>query len=249
MSQETLAYGDEVLPYLVEPSVKGIDPAGSSRKRVAIHVDREGSVRVSVPYGTELAAVRQAVQRRARWIFGQVAQARQRYAHVLPREYVSGEQVLYLGRRYVLKVLAADGVPAPAKMRGNRVEVETRSGGRADVRNRLGSWYRARAQDYFARRIVEEARRLPWVDEPPPFHLRAMARQWGNCSASGTLVLSPHLFKAPRECVGYVIVHELAHLVHKGHGREFVGLLDRYLPPWREVKERLDEMAEVLLNE
>ena len=62
-------------------------------------------------------------------------------------------------------------------------------------------------------------------------------------------MLNPHLVKAPRDCIDYVIVHELCHLKEHNHGPQFYQSLGRLMPDWKAVKARLDGMAELLLNE
>ena len=134
MTAFVLAYGDDRISYQVS-----YDDARKSR--VAIHVNPDGSVAVDAPIGFSDESIKQAVQKRARWVVGHVSEARERYAQVRPREYVSGEQVLYLGRRYMLKVIPVDSKPAPARLRGNRLEVETTNGMEDDIKGRLRAWY------------------------------------------------------------------------------------------------------------
>lgn len=78
--------------------------------------------------------------------------------------------------------------------------------------------------------------------------LPVMTRQWGSCSPAGCLRLNPHLVRAPRECVDYVLQHELCHLQEHNHSPRFCQLLSRHFPDWRRRKSRLEEMAEFLLN-
>lgn len=239
--QFTLVYGGERIPYEVT-----LDPNRSTR--VAIHVNPDGSVSVDAPPNQPEDRIRSAVQKRARWVANHVSEARQRYAHVRPKEYISGEQVLYLGRRYVLKVVKTVGKPGPARLRGNRLEVETKTGTPEDIQGRVRGWYRVKAQDYFIYRIAEMSLKLPWIDQPPPFRLLEMTRQWGSCSPAGEILINPHLIKAPREGIEYVLLHELAHLKHHDHCPEFWGLLDRHAPEWRRAKRYLDGMVEIILR-
>lgn len=74
--------------------------------------------------------------------------------------------------------------------------------------------------------------------------LQLMTVQWGSCSPSGRITLNPLLVKAPRECIDYVLLHELCHLLHHNHSPKFYRTLDRHMPNWRAVKEKLDNMAE-----
>jgi len=83
---------------------------------------------------------------------------------------------------------------------------------------------------------------------PPAMRLQTMKVQWGSCSPAGRLTLNPHLVKAPRECIDYVLLHELCHLKEHNHSRKFYMLLERHLPQWRRKKERLDELADMVLN-
>ena len=237
----TLIYGDARISY-------AINEVATRTTRVAIHVDPDGSVVVDAPPGQPDESIAGAVHRRARWIVAHVFDARGRFQHVTPKEYVSGEQVLYLGRRYVLKVVRDDGDPGSAGLRGNRLEIRSPDGTRAKTKTLMRLWYRDRASDYFRRRIVSLSKELPWVAEVPPFRLMEMKRQWGNCSVDGVVTLNPHLIKAPRECVDYVIVHELAHLKHHDHGASFTKLVSDAIPTWRRTKDQLDDLAEVLLH-
>lgn len=240
--EHVLTYGAARIPYLVRE-------APDRSTRIAIHVDPDGSVLVDAPPGHSAELIQKAVRKRARWIATHVQDARERYRHVREREYVSGEQILYLGRRYVLKVLAGDDRRAPPKLRGNRLETAVISPDRDEVRGRVRAWYRTRAQEYFSRRLRELAAELPWVDAKPPFRLLEMKRQWGSCSAKGEIILNPHLIKAPRDCVDYVLIHELAHLKHHDHGLEFQRILERHVPNWRSTKRGLDGLVELVTKD
>ncbi len=242
IDQHFLTYGNERIPYQVKP-----DPRRTTR--IAIHVETDGSVIVDVPPGQSKEVVQKAVLKRARWIFDHVAEARDRYRHVRPKSYVSGEQVLYLGRRYMLKVIQDTNSRGTARLRGNRLEVTAQSKDARKVRGILRAWYRTRARDYFARQIDHQSEMLPWLNQPPPFRLLTMSRQWGSCSPQGQVILNPHLVKAPRECIKYVIVHELAHLKHHDHSPEFFDLVSLHAPGWEKPKKLLDQMVEVLASD
>lgn len=239
MRTGTLRYGDERIPYTVSV-VEG------RSARIAVHVHPDGSVAVDAPPERSDEEIARAVHKRARWIMDHVAEARERFRHVSPREHVSGEQVLYLGRRYVLKVIADPEDPGTVRLRGARLEVRVMEPNPAKVRALMGLWYRDRATAYFRRRLGVLSDRAAWVDQPPPFRLAEMTRQWGNCSPGGDLALNIHLIKAPRDAVDYVLAHELVHLRHHHHGPAFLALMDQFHPGWRAAKRRLDGMVEVL---
>lgn len=237
----SLRYGEDVIAYTVNRQ------PGRTR-RVAIHVEPDGRVVVDAPAGAAQAEIASAVSARARWIHGHVLAARQRMAHVLPREYVSGESLPYLGRRYRLKVNVEPAAGSSVRLRGGFVEVTVAEKDEAAIRAALDAWYRQRARAVFGDRLAALAPGLRWVNALPPVSLRAMKVQWGSCSPAGRLTLNPHLVKAPRECIDYVLLHELCHLREHNHGKRFFKLLDAHMPGWPGIKERLDNLAEVVLN-
>lgn len=238
--QRHLRYGELRIAYTVR-----FMP--NSRQRICIHVTPEGGVQVDAPEDAAPEKIAEAVQRRARWIWQQLdAQSEQR-RHVLPREYVSGESHLYLGKHHVLKVIRSQNVPSVKLLRG-KIEIVTPSTDAGSVQCLLDAWYRHRAEDIFVRRIAEIAPQLTWLRVVPALRLRNMRTQWGSCSPAGVLVLNPQLVKAPRVCIDYVIVHELCHLKEHNHSARYYRLLQSALPDWKERKQRLDGMAEMILN-
>ncbi|MGQ0800255.1 MAG: M48 family metallopeptidase [Pseudomarimonas sp.] len=242
MTAQTLSYGDERIRYRVRF-------APASRRKLAIHVLPDGEVWVEVPDGTSLALIKQSVARRARWLSEHLQAINRRRVAVLPREYVSGESHYYLGRRYLLKLRQSSVEPPSVALRQGRFQVVAASCDTALVRALMRDWYRRRARLVFEAGLAAWVGYLPWLDEAPCWKLVAMKRQWGSCSPKGTLSLNPHLIKAPRRCIDYVLLHELCHLRFPNHQQGFHRLLLRHMPAWKEAKRTLDEMAEQLLSE
>lgn len=241
-SQHRFAYGDEVIAFSLrrQPS--------RTVARVAIHVDPDTRVLVDAPDTASLADVMAAVKKRARWISQNVGTARARLAHVLPREYVSGESLHYLGRRYRLKVIVKAEAAVEARMGGAFITVTTPDPSPATIKSALDTWYRRRARELFADRLAAVAEPLHWVKQLPPTRLQFMSVQWGSCSPSGRITLNPSLVKAPRECIDYVVLHEMCHLLHHNHSPDFYKALKRHMPGWKAVKKRLDNLAGEVLR-
>lgn len=68
-----------------------------------------------------------------------------------------------------------------------------------------------------------------------------------SCSLLGEIIVNPHLIKAPRQCINYVVRHELAYLKRHDHGPAFWKLIDVHAGVWRKAKKHLDELVETLL--
>mgnify|MGYP003334424459 CR=1 FL=1 len=237
-----VAYGDEQIVFTLRSQPARIV------SRITIHVEPDGRVEVNAPPSTPLADVLSAVRKRSRWISQHVSAAKARMAHVLPREYVSGESIHYLGKRYRLKVVVEPASAGEAKLRGAFVVVNVPCQDVAQIRACIDAWYRERAREVFASRLKVVAEPLRWVRQLPSFRLQFMTRQWGSCSPSGRLTLNPWLAAAPREAIDYVLLHELCHLKHHNHSSAFYRTLARHMPEWERIKVKLDEQAEIYLR-
>lgn len=238
--QGYITYGDRKISYqLVENE--------TLMTKVRIHVHPNGAVEVEVPSSKPADDVTRAIYKRASWISKRLDEAASVREHVMPREYISGETHFYLGRRYQLKVTETQDRTSHVKLKGGRIQVALPVADRAAVKRRLNSWYKQRAGEYFASRLNEVADKISWLSNEPPIKLVSMKKQWGSCSPSGSINLNPWLVRAPRECIDYVITHEICHLREHNHSKQFYALLDRQFPGWKHVKTRLDGMAELLL--
>jgi len=238
VGEHCIRYGDEVIRFRVRVQPDRRVP------RVAIHVETDGRVLVDAPSGATSASVVDAVRKRSMWISRHVAAARERHDGLQGREYVSGESLQYLGRRYRLKVAVEKATPVHAALRGAYLVVTAPQRSAEPIRDAVDAWYRQRAKEVLAHRLEAVAANLRWVRSVPEMRLRNMTVQWGSCSPAGRITLNPMLVKAPRECIDYVVLHELTHLQHHNHSPAFYRTLDRHMPTWRAVKAKLDGMAE-----
>ena len=244
----SFVYGDEAVSYEV---VRKSFSEGKRRK-ITIKVHPNCEVVVSSPEDAEREDIHQAVMKRAKWVYDALKEFRGHLEYVQPKNYVSGEMQFYLGRRYVLKIVEdAEALPTVKMNRGKLLVTLTRfnENKTAMVRALVRNWYLVRAERIFHERLSELLPQTSWVTGIPSFRVLPMNKQWGSCSAKGNLMLNPHLIKAPKECIDYVILHELCHIAVHNHSDRFWRLLTSVMPNWKEVKSRLDGMAELYLNE
>ena len=226
-----LAYGSRRIAYTLRHA---------DRSTLAISVLPDGTVDVVAPLGTVLEDVQVRVSRRARWILGQQHYFEQFRPRTPERRYVSGETHLYLGRQYRLKVVC--GERESVKLVAGRFLVDvTQSGEPGRVRAILEAWYREKARERLSERFE-----ICWQlfsqhhVVPPRMQVRRMRSRWGSLSPSGTLTLNLDLVRAPRDCIDYVILHELCHLEHADHGPGFQARLEQVMPDWQRRKHRLE---------
>lgn len=216
------------------------------RKTLAIEVHPDRSVIVKAPPDATLPAIEAKVSRRAAWI---VKQQRQfdRYATPLPPpDSVSGEGYRYLGRQYRLKLIESD--IDRVRLWQGRLEIHTPElQNNQWVKKKIDNWYRDRATKIFGERYQDCTQLVaPYdIEHNRGFELRTMKKRWGSCTPSGKIFLNPQLVSAPKDCIDYVIVHELCHIRIHNHSPNFYKLLETILPDWKSRKDLLNNQVEV----
>lgn len=217
-----------------------------NRKTLAIHVHPNGQVIVDAPITASNEAIAEKVKKKARWIFKQKLQF-EAYPPALPqRQYISGETHRYLGRQY--RLLVTKGSADQVKLVHGRLIVETtHPDKREKVKILLQDWYRLRAKAIFSERYDICVRQVAKLDiqHHQGFQLRFMPKRWGSCTAQGNIILNPELIAAPKDCIDYVITHELCHLKERNHSQAFYKLLAVVMKDWELRRKRLNEMVEV----
>jgi len=105
----------------------------------------------------------------------------------------------------------------------------------------LEDWYRMKAREHFS--ISLERCGHGFIGNEcalPAIQIKKMRTRWGSLSKNGTLTLNLSLVRAPRECIEYVITHELCHLKHDDHRSAFYKLLEKHMPDWERRKRKLE---------
>jgi len=199
----------------------------------------DGRVRVAVPLTISDEAVRIAVLGKLRWIRRQQAafagQARQSR-----REMIAGESHYYLGRRYRLAVSTTQGKSEVTIRSRNTLELRAAPGMTPEQRARvLAHWYRERLRA-LATPLLEKWQRILGVTVEE-WGIKKMKTKWGSCNASARRIwLNLELVKKPPECLEYLIVHELIHLLVRHHDVRFHALMDKHLPKWQASRKTLN---------
>lgn len=258
------SYGTDVIHYEVirKPASSKAQVNDNKPRKVLIKVHPDQRVVATAPDDATDELIHEAMRKRARWIWQNIQEFAKQKDHVLPKRYISGETQFYLGRRYVLKVhidpeIATDVKSSGVKLSRGKLNVilgqkfvDQPSNVRAvKVKALIDQWYQNKARATFNERLNAVLPKATWVTGVPSFRIMAMKKQWGSCSTKGSLMLNPHLVKAPKECIDYVILHELCHIAEHNHSERFWRLLTQVIPNWKEVKAKLDNMAELYLNE
>ena len=175
----------------------------------------DGAVRVSAPNGMELGNIRLFVISKLGWIRQQQRKFRQQTREA-PREYLGWESHYFRGKRYLLEIVEREARPEVTLFH-NKMVLQVRPGtGQAKKQQILTEWYREQLKQQLVLLIAHWEKELGV--SVANCTVRRMKTRWGSCSpASRSILVNLELIKKPPECLEYIVVHELAHLIEQNH--------------------------------
>lgn len=205
-------------------------------KNITLKVKPSGEISITAPRHTSSEHIDYILDKRAKWIkkkkeFFALFQANE-------KEYVSGEDFKYLGRSYRLKVI--ESKLEKVKLQRGYLEVYVKNKNDLAKKQKLVyEWYYEKALLHFFN-ILQEFNKIV-KQEIKDIKIRQMKTRWGSCNAHKSYInLNIELIKKPRESIEYVIFHELAHLIHSNHSKEFYNYLTLHMPDWEDRKSLLE---------
>lgn len=209
------------------------------RKSLGIKVYPDNLVEVLAPLDAKEGRVLEKVRKKAPWILKQIDHFNSFKPSTPERRFINGETHLYLGRQYRLKIVPGDEDMVKA-YRG-QLWIYTQKPTPEALKKQLDKWYKQRATVVFNELLDEVLPKFKrYKLSTPVLSIRTMSKRWGSCTPTGKIILNTELIKAPKGCIEYVIIHELCHLVHHNHTKEFLSLLRRMSPDWQKWKDRLE---------
>jgi predicted metal-dependent hydrolase len=199
-----------------------------------------GRVRISAPKRASLDTIRVFAISKLGWIKQQQTKLREQEREA-PRDYVDRESHYVWGKRYLLTISTTDE-PASVELKHHRLLLRVRPRTDEDKRRALvEEWYRDQLKEAVPPLLGRWQPRLGVRVER--LFVQRMKTKWGSCNHKArTIRLNTELAKKPAECLEYIILHEMVHLLEPTHSARFGALMDRFMPNWqfhRQVLNRL----------
>jgi len=199
-----------------------------------------GRVRISAPMRMDIDTIRVFAIAKLGWIKSQQKKLREQERET-PREYLDRESHYVWGKRYLLNIEAYDAAPM-VELKHSRMILRIRPEASKEKKQEvLEAWYRDQLKTALPP-LLSKWERTMGVQADRCF-VQKMRTKWGSCShATGNIRLNTDLAKKPPECLEYILVHELAHLLEPSHNQRFIDLMDSFMPKWRFYKEQLNRL-------
>jgi len=199
-----------------------------------------GRVRISAPKRMSLDTLRVFAISKLDWIKQQQAKLREQERET-PRDYVDRESHYVWGKRYLLTVIESQEPPA-IELKHSRMLLRVRPGTEKPKRQAIvEEWYRGQLKEAVPTLLAKWQPLLGVRAER--WFVQRMKTRWGSCNHQvRTIRLNTELAKKPAECLEYIVVHELVHLLEPTHNARFVALMDRFMPKWHFHRQALNRL-------
>lgn len=206
--------------------------------RLSVHPP-DGKVKLSVPDKMDDTAIGNFVTSKISWIEKQKSKFLF-HEEQIPNKFITGEEHLYLGERYVLTVFQTSGKQYVELVDNNNLNLYVKPNSSTEKRDKLmNDWYREQLKNLIPDYIKKwEPIMGVKVEE---FGVKKMKTRWGTCNTQFKRIwLNLELAKKNPRCLEYIIVHEMVHLLERGHNAKFYAYMDKFLPNWKSIRAKLN---------
>ena len=212
-------------------------------KNLNLRIRKDGSVFVSADPAVPISEIDEFVSRKALYILGTIKRfAEQDQYRSHEKHYVSGETFYILGRgvRLLISQAKKDSITSD----GIYIFLDVKDPNDADRKQKMVNRFLDQQCKTIFGEIISDL--YPVIKkygvDMPTFRIRDMETRWGSCLAKkGIITLNKKLLEAPRNCIEYVVMHELCHFIHPDHSKSFYRFLTMVMPDWKERKSILEK--------
>lgn len=199
-----------------------------------------GRVRIAAPYHLTTDTIRVFALSKLGWIKQQQRKLQEQIRDT-PRDYIERESHYLWGNRYLLTIVEAEQAPTVV-LQHHHIQLIVRPG--TDTARReaiLNTWYRSQLRAALPP-LLDRWQSILGVQVARVF-VQQMKTRWGSCTpATRSIRLNTELAKKPAQCLEYILVHELAHLVEPTHNRRFTAILNHVMPHWQAYRAELNQL-------
>jgi predicted metal-dependent hydrolase len=202
----------------------------SQRKTLSIYIERNSSVLVRAPQNISIEEIEAIIEKKRYSIYKQLARLDELNSPRIKREFVNGESFLYLGSQYRLEIVRNQEVPLKL-YRGYFYLREKDIPRGYDV---FKAFYREKGREKLEQRVTfyNDAMGV----NPQGIRVMDLRHRWASCSKNSILNFHWKCVMAPLRIIDYIVVHEMAHLLHRHHTQAFYEMIDKVLPDYMERK-------------
>lgn len=234
-----------IMEFLYQGNIYEYTVVRSRRKTFAISIAPDKGIVVKIPLYFPLADIEKLVMEKAEWIAEKYRQMEEQRKDKPTHHFISGETFYYRGTGLVLNLIVnGDRKRIMVKKQAGTLLVVSPSAESAVIKDAIEKWYRERAREVITDKVTYFQH---FVGKPVgEIRIKEQKSRWGSCSSQGNLNFNWKIVMAPDEIIDYLVVHELCHLLHMNHSKEFWDSVEKIISDYKKREKWLKENGTLL---
>jgi predicted metal-dependent hydrolase len=209
----------------------------TKRKKTISILIKDGNVEVKAPFNLKKNEIDAFILKKEKWIKNKIL-LQKKIKQLPKKKFIDGEVFKFLGKDLILKININDVIRTYIKNDYICLDLKNNSKNNRDkIKKELELFYRSFSEKILKEKTLIESKKMNLKVEK--IKVRSYKNRWGSCSSNGDISYNWKLIMAPEKIINYVIIHELCHLIHFNHSRDYWKEVSKKLPNYRESKEWL----------
>ncbi|WP_195946894.1 M48 family metallopeptidase [Paraclostridium bifermentans] len=203
------------------------------RKTMSLEIKRDGSINVTAPNGLDKTFIVDKVKNKSDWIIKKLDEIEVLNNNRYTRSYESGDIYLYLGNEYILEVLVDKStIGTSVILENNKLIVRSNSNNKDVIQHALKNWYTDETLGIVKERI--NYYNLFFKDTVTSIKIKDQKSIWASCTYKNEILFNLRCSMMPIQIIDYIVVHEMCHMEHRNHSKDFYLAVERILPDYKE---------------
>ena len=209
----------------------------TKRKKTISILIKDGNVEVKAPFDLKQNEIDAFILKKEKWIKNKIL-LQKKIKQLPKKKFINGEIFKFLGKDLILKINISGAKKTYIKNDYICLDLKDNTKNNRDkIKKELELFYRSFSEKILKEKTLIESKKMNLKVEK--IKVRSYKNRWGSCSSNGDISYNWKLIMAPEKIINYVIIHELCHLIHFNHSRDYWKEVSKKLPNYRESKEWL----------
>jgi predicted metal-dependent hydrolase len=202
------------------------------RKTMSLEIKLDGVINVLAPNGVDKNFIIDRVKDKADWILKKLEELEAKNANKVIRSYESGDKFMFLGKEYELEVILDRSLTGvKVNLENDKLVVKTNINNKELIQNSLKSWYADETLDMVKKRI--DYYKKYFKDSVTAIKIKDQKTRWASCTYKNEILFNLRCSMAPIEIIDYIVVHEMCHMEHRNHSKDFYNAVGKVLPDYK----------------
>ncbi|MGL5756500.1 MAG: M48 family metallopeptidase [Paraclostridium sp.] len=203
------------------------------RKTMSLEIKSDGTINVLSPNGVDKNLIIDMVKDKGDWIIKKLEEIEHKSINKISHNYKNGEVFMYLGKEHMLNInidRTLDRVKIYAE--NEKLLINTSADNKELIQHSLKLWYADETLDIVKKRIDYYGKYFK--DRVTAIKIKDQRTRWASCTYKNEILFNLRCSMAPIEIIDYIVVHEMCHMEHRNHSKDFYNAVGEVLPDYKQ---------------